>query len=235
MEKFNLIVLIVDRQSPLLDNSRRDFVNLKRQYALDNATLVVVFLGERANRVISGQQIGDIDGFPCFDDSEGKHDAALAIQGWVYEAQANMYSGSTVKLRTAIIADVSDDLIKAHNITPAGILGDLDETEYFRKIRRGEEIVYELAAVSPIAKLEALAKTGDEKALYELGIAYASGDKTEKNIPKAQMLLYKAYLRGNIDAIYALVDLFDAPTEHFLKEAAKHGHIKAMDMIKNHI
>jgi TPR repeat protein len=220
MEKFDLLVLILDKHSLLLDASQQEFLRLKQQYALDNATLVVVFLGKMANRIISGQQISDIDILPEFDDSGGRQDAALSIQSWVYEAQANMYSGSTVKLRTAIFADVCDDLINTHRISPAEILGNLEETEYFEVNHHTN--AYEHAKVSKINKLEALAKNGEEKALYELGLAYLKGDDVEKNEPKAQMLLYKAYLRGNIDAIFALVDLFDEPTEHFRKEAAKH-------------
>jgi TPR repeat protein len=214
VEKFDLIVLVLDKQSLLFNK----FDKFKHQYALDNATLVVVFLGEKANRIISGQQISDIDALPPFDDSEGRSDATLAIQGWVYEAQANMYSGNTVKLKTAIFMDACDNLVKKYNIEPANILGNLEETDYFQN-NQGR---FELITISKIAKLEALAKAGDEKALYDLGIIYTTGDGVDKDGPKAQMLLYKAYLRGNIDAIFALMDLFDEPTEHFRKEAAKH-------------
>lgn len=218
MEKFDLIILVLDKKSLLLDASKQYYLNFKKQYALDNATLAVIFLGEKANRIISGQQISDIDILPEFDDSEGRTDAVLAIQSWTYEAQANMYSGSTVKLRTAIFMDVCDSLIKEHNIEPVDVLGNLENTDYFQKNQGG----FEFVAVSKIVRLEALTKAGDEKALYDLGIIYAIGNGVKKDEPKAQMLLYKAYLRGNINAIFALVDLFDEPTEHFLKEAAKH-------------
>jgi hypothetical protein len=222
VEKFDLIALVLDEHSLLLENSRNEFTKLKEQYALANATLVVVFLGERANRIIAGQQINDIEVLPCFDDTEGRQDVTIAVQGWIYEAQANMYSGSTVKLRTAIFVDVSDDVIKEHGIKPTEILGNLQDTDYFSVNRDGEANNYELVIVSRIARLEALAKTGDEKALYELGIAYLNGDGVAKSEPQAQMLLYKSYLHGNIEGIFALVDLFDEPTEHFRKLAAKH-------------
>ena len=220
MEKFGLIVLILDQHSQLLDVSQQSFVNFKEQYALVNATLVVIFLGKMTSRIISGQLVSDIDTLPIFDDSAGRNDAVVAIKSWVYEAQANMYSGSTVKLRTGIFVDASDNLINVHLIEPAEILGNLEETEYFQINR--QTFSYEPMKISKIAKLEASAKTGDEKALYELGLAYATGEDVKKDELKAQMLLYKAYLRGNIDAVFALVDLFDEPDEHFRKEAAKH-------------
>jgi hypothetical protein len=232
VERVDLIVLVLDKNSQMLDVSSSEFEKVKEQYALNNATLVVVFLGEFANRIIAGQQIGDIDELPHFNDSEGRLDAALSIQRWIYEAQANMYSGSSVKIRTAIIVDAADDMIEAHNINPASILGSLNETEYFQIDRHSEVNAYERITVSPIAKLEALANAGDEKAMYELALAYAAGDGVEVNEPQAQILLHRAYLRGNIDAIYALVDLFDNPTEHFYKEAARHGHPKAAAMLE---
>jgi TPR repeat protein len=144
----------------------------------------------------------------------------VAIQSWVYEAQANMYSGSTVKLRTAVFADVCEDLLNAHRIKPAQILGNLEEAEYFQINSHTD--TYEPIKVSKIAKLESLAKNGDIKALYELGLAYVTGEVVKKDESRAQMLLYKSYLRGNIEAIFALVDLFDEPIEHFRNEAAKH-------------
>jgi hypothetical protein len=220
VEKFDLIVLLLDKHSLLLDVTGQKLNEFKQEYALVHATLAVIYIGEKANRIISGQPISGVDILPDFDDSEGRSDAVVAIQGWVYEAQANMYSGSTVKLRTAIFADVCDDVIDARQIEPAKILGNLEETEYFQINRRTN--TYEPMKIFKITRLEALAKSGDEKALYELGLAYVKGEGVEKNEPKAQMLLYKAYLRGNIDAIFALVDLFDEPTEHFRKEAAKH-------------
>jgi hypothetical protein len=229
MEKFNLIVLVIDKHSQMLDDSQNGFIEFKQKYALDNATLVVIFIGEKANRIISGQQISDISTLPQFDDSDGRYDFALAIQSWVYEAQANMYSGSTIKLRTAIFVDVCDDVINKHSISPANILGNLKDTDYFQINRSGEVNVFELITISEISKLESLAKTGDEKALYKLGVAYAKGEGVEKNDTHAQLLLYKSYLRRNIDAIFALVDLCDNPSEHFCKEAAKHRKEKNND------
>lgn len=220
MEKFDLIVLLLDKNSLLLDETGKKLSGFIQEYALAHATLAVIYIGEKANRIISGQQVSDIDALPDFDDSEGKNDTVVAIQSWVYEAQANMYSGSTIKLRTGIFADVSEDLVNIHRIEPAEILGNLEETDYFQVNRQTN--VYEPMKISKIAKLEALAKKGDEKALYELGLDYVNGKDVKKDESKAQMLLYKAYLRGNIDAIFALVDLFDEPTEHFRKEAAKH-------------
>ena len=220
MERFDLIVLLLDRDSLLLDEAGQALSGFIQEYALSHATLVVVYIGGKANRIISGQLISEIDKLPIFDDSEGRNDAVVAIRSWIYEAQANMYSGSTVKLRTGIFVDVSDDLICVHLIDTAEVLGNLEETEYFQINR--QTFSYEPMKISKIAKLEALAKTGEEKALYELGLAYYNGLDVKKDEPKAQMLLYKAYLRGNIDAIFALVDLFDEPPEHFRKEAAKH-------------
>ncbi|MDR2590322.1 MAG: hypothetical protein LBC71_04990 [Oscillospiraceae bacterium] len=78
-----------------------------------------------------------------------------------------------------------------------------------------------------ISKLEAMIDIGDEEAMYNLGIAYARGNGVAIDKHKAQMLLYKAYLRGNIEAIFALVDLFDNPPEHFINEAVKHGYVGA--------
>ena len=222
MEKFNLIVLVIDKYSLMLDDSRKDFIELKERYALTNATIVLIFVGKNANRIIAGQQICDIDKLPCFDDTNGRCDAALAIQSWIYEAQANMYSGSSVKMRTAIFVDVTDDIINTHGINPTDILGNLKETEYFKVNRENQTSFFEHITVSKISILEALAKTNDEKALYELGIAYLNGEGVNKNEPKAQMLLYKSYLHGNIEAIFALVDLFDEPSEHFRGLAAKH-------------
>lgn len=220
MEKFDLLVLVIDKDSLLLDATGQELSGFLNRHALANATLVVIYICDKANRIISGQQISDIDTLPDFDDSEGRTDVTLAIQGWIYEAQANMYSGSMVQLRTAIFIDICGDVKKFHHIEPAKILGNLEKTEYFQMNR--DTNTYELAKVSKISKLEALAKSGDEKALYELGIAYHAGDGVKKNELRAQMLLYKAYLRGNIDAIFALVDLIDEPAEYFREEAAKH-------------
>jgi TPR repeat protein len=229
--KFNLIVLVLGRQSLLLDSSRNNFIDFKKQYALDNTTLVVIFLGEKANRIISGQPICGIDIFPNFDDSEGKQDVAINIQGWLYEAQSNIKSDNMVKIKTAIFVDVCDDLIEKHNINPADILGSLEEIKYFCINRHTKN--YELVKVSQFSKIESLAKTGDKKALYDLGIAYATGDCVEKDNPQAQIMLFKSYLRGNIEAIFALVDMFDEPSEHFCELAAKHGNLRAMDILKN--
>lgn len=215
-----MVVLLLDKDSQLLDATGQNLSAFKHDYALAHATLAVIYVGKKANRIISGQQISNIDTFPDFDDSEGRNDTVVAIQSWVYEAQANMYSGSTVKLRTAIFVDICDDLLDAHSIEPANILGNLEETEYFQVNKNTS--TFEPVMISKIAKLEALARNGDEKALYELGIAHIFGDGVEKNELKAQLLLYKAYLRGNIDAIFALVDLFDEPDELFQKEAKKH-------------
>ena len=219
MEKFDLLVLLLDRDSLLFDASGEKISEFKKEYALVNATLVAIYIGEKASRVISGQQFADIDILPVFDDSDGRADAVIAIRSWVYEAQANMYSGSTVKLRTAIFVDVCYDILNARRIEPAEILGGLDDTEYFQINRHTG--IFELIKVSNIAKLEALANDGDAKALYELGLACFYGDGVRKDELRAQMLFYKAYLRGNIDAIFALVDLFNEPVEHFRKEAAK--------------
>ena len=224
MEKFNLIVLLLDKNSMLFDNTGQKLNEFIREYALTHATLVVIYIGGKANRVFAGQHICDIDTLPDFDESEGENDVIAAIQRWVYEAQANMYSGSAAKLRTGIFADVCDELINIHHIKPAEILGNLEETEYFQVHRQTNSC--ELIEVSKIEKLEALAKNGDEKALYELGLAYVTGEGVKKDEPKAQILLYKAYLRGNIDAIFALVDLFDDLSEHFRNEAAKHRNFR---------
>jgi len=220
VEKFDLIVLLLDKYSQLFDVPGQKMSEFKMVYALANATLSVIYIGDKANRIISGQQMSNIYMLPDFDDSEGRNDVVAAIQSWVYEAQANMYSGSTVKLRTAIFVDVCDDLIVTHHIDPADILGNLEDTEYFQLNRNTN--AYEPMTVSKIARLNALTKNGDEKAMYELGLAYVNGEGVEKDEPKAQRLLYKSYLRGNIDAVFALVDLFDEPLEHFLNEAAKH-------------
>ena len=220
MEKFDLIVLLLDKNSLLRDAAGQKFNEFKQEYALANTTLAVIYIGEKTNRIISGQPVGDIDVLPQFDDSEGRLDIALSIQSWVYEAQANMYSGSTVKHRTAIFADVCSDLLNAHRIEPAEILGGFEETEYFQINRHTD--TFEPIKVSEISKLEVLAKNGDAKALYELGLAYVAGEGVKKDELKAQMLLYKSYLRGKIEAIFALVDLFDEPNEHFRREAAKH-------------
>jgi len=226
MEKYDLLILILSRDSLLLDSSREDFARLKQNYALNNATLVLVFLGERANRVISGEQIYDIEALPCFDDSEGKEDVVISIQGWIYEAQSNIISGNIAKMRTAVFLDIADDLAAKHCISPAGLTGGLEDTYFYRKSIDINMCSFELIGVSPIEKLQALAETGDEHAMYELGIAYAKGDGVELNIPKGQMLLYKSYLRGNINAIRVLVEEFDNPQEHFIKEAAKHGFVR---------
>ena len=220
MEKFDLIVLLLDRNSILIDETGQKLSRFIQDYALTHTTITVIYIGEKANRIIPGQQVSSIDTLPPYDDSEGRNDTVVAIQSWVYEAQANMYSGSTVKLRTGIITDISDDLVITHHIEPAEILSNLVETEYFQVNRQTN--TYKPMKISKITKLETLAKHGDEKALYELGLAYITGEDVKKDEPKAQMLLYKAYLRGNIDAIFALVDLFDEPTEYFRKVAAKH-------------
>ena len=220
MEKFDLIVLLLDKNSLLLDATGQKLSEFLHEYALAHATLAVIYIGEKANRIISGQQISSIGALPSFDDSEGRNDTVVGIQSWVYEAQANMHSGSTVKLRTAIFADICDYLADTHHIDPAEILGNLEETEYFQVDHHTN--TYEPMKITKISKLEALAKNGDEKAMYELGLAYLAGEGVEKNELRAQMLLYKSYLRGNIEAIFALVDLFDEPTEFFLNQAAKH-------------
>ena len=222
MEKYDLLVLALDKHSSLLEPAGCVFARLKNQYALNHATLVLIFLGKTATRIIAGQQIGEIGALPPFNDTDGSADAILAIQSWIYEAQANMYSGSTAKMRTAVFVDASGDVLEAHRIKPADVLGNLEETDYYRKAGDGEADAYEQVVVSPVARLEALAKAGDEKALYELGLAYINGEGVEKNSPKGQMMLHKAYLRGNIDAIYALVDLSEEPSEYYIREAAKH-------------
>ena len=220
MEKFDLIILLLDKKSLLFDESSLKLSEFIKEYAHAYATLVVIYIGEKINRVISGQQADSITKLPKFDDSEGRNDAVVAIQTWIYEAQANMYSGSADKLRTGIFADIDDDLLNYHHLEPAAILGDLEETDYYQINHQTNS--FEPLKISKIAKLEALSKNGDEKAQYELGLAYIYGVDVKKDELKAQMLLYKAYLRGNIDAIFALVDLFDEPSEHFRKEAAKH-------------
>jgi len=220
VEKFDLIVLLLDKNSILFDAHGHKLKELIHGYALTHATLVVVFIGEKANRIISGQQVSEIDMLPPFDDSDGRTDVVLAIQSWIYEAHANMYSGSTVKIRTAIFADINDDLIDAHCVKPAKILGNLEEIEYYQAKRNNN--TFELMNISKISKLEALARSGDERAMYALGLIYITGEDVDKDEYKAQRLLYKSYLHGNIDAIFALVDMFDEPTEHFRTEAAKH-------------
>ena len=67
-----------------------------------------------------------------------------------------------------------------------------------------------------------MAKNGDEKAMYELGLAYITSAGVTKDEMKAERLLYKPYLRGNIDAIFALADLLDEPLGLYRTAAAKH-------------
>ena len=215
-----MLVLLIDKNSPLLDAAGQNLSGLIHEYALANATVAAIYIGEKANRAISGQPASSIKALPEFCDSDGRSDTAVAIQSWVYEAQANMYSGSAAKLRTAIFSDVCDALVEAHRIEPAEMLGRLGETEYFQADCGAS--TYEPMKITRVSRLEALAKNGDEKAMHELGLAYAAGEGVEKNEPKAQMLLYRSYLRGNVDAIFALVDLFDEPSEHFRNEAKKH-------------
>jgi hypothetical protein len=231
VEKYGLLILLLGKQSAISGQHQQELVRLKQQYALDNAVLVVVFLGKKANRVIAGQKINEIDSLPDFDDSEGTADSVHGIKTWIYEAQAISRAGSTCKVRTAIFADVSEDIVTAFGIDPADLSGDAEDVDYFKKIESDETGDYEPVVVSHATKLEALAITGDEKALYKLGLLYVTGEGVEKNPTKAQMLLYKAYLRGHIDAIYALVDLFDEPGKHFCEEAARHGHLKAAAML----
>jgi len=226
VEKYDLLVLVLGNDSVLLDSSGQEFIKFKQEFASENATIVVVFVGVSVNRVISGQSICDIDVIPCFDDSEGRQDAVVAIQSWVYEAQANMHSGNAANVKTAIFVDVSDDVRKLRKIEPLKVLGSLENTDFYYKAQHYETHAFEQIKVSKIEKLETLVKTGNEKAMYELGLAYANGEGVKTDRPKAQMLLYNSYLRGNIDAIFAIVDLFDDLDMHFYKEAARHGHLK---------
>jgi hypothetical protein len=224
VEKYDLLVAVLDEQSILLDTSKQDFFNLKQYHAHDNATFVLIYLRNKANRIISGQIIDDIEMLPCFDDTDGKLDAIQNIYNWIYEAQSNMQSGNVVKLRTGIFVDVLENILDKHSITPVGVLGNLEETYYYTKNSVTE--LFELVDVSMIERLDALASKGDEKAMYELGVAFATGKGIEIDLPKAQMLLYKSYLRGHVDSIFTLVDLIDEPTEHIVKEAEKHGYIR---------
>ena len=193
----------------MLDASRDELDIVKQQYALSNATLVVIYIGDTANRIISGQQISEVDRLPPFAGSEGRQDVSLSIKSWIYEAQANMYSGSSEKIRTAVIADASNEVLTSNGIEPADILGNLEETYYFRKTRNNGENSFEYVDVTKIDKLKALAKAADDKALYELGLAYAAGDGVDVSYPQARMLLYKAHLRGNAEAARALSNLDD--------------------------
>ena len=227
MEKYDLLVLVLGSDSILTDSSGQEFIKFKQEFASENATIVVVFVGVSVNRVVSGQSICHIDAIPCFDDSEGRQDAMAAIQSWVYEAQANMHSGSSANVKTAIFVDVSDDVRKLRKIEPLKILGSLENTDFYYNAQHDETQTFEQVKVSQIDKLETLVKTGNEKAMYELGLAYATGEGVKTDRPKAQILLYKSYLKGNIEAIFAIVDLFDDLDMHFYKEAARHGHLKA--------
>ena len=231
MEKYDLLILILDKDSYMLEASGCELAGFKQRYALDNSSFVVIYLGEAASRVIAGQRISEINSLPPFDDTGAGQDAILSIKSWIYEARVNTLTGDSAMTRTAIFVDASDDPLIKHEIIPAKILGGLNETDYFQKYDCGERTnnnggksSFELVNVNPIEILEALASEGDQQALYELGFAYATGDGVEKNNIKAQRMLYKAYLHGNIEAIFALVDLTEDPAEHFLREAARHSH-----------
>jgi hypothetical protein len=231
VEKYDLIVLALGNESVLLESSGQELIKLKQEFASENATMIVIFVGVAINRVISGQQICEIDALPCFDDSKGRQDAVPAIQSWVYEAQANIHSGSSPNVKTAIFVDVSDDIRKLRKIEPLKIVGSLESTDFYNIVQHEDTHSFEKFEISRISKLEALAKSGSEKAMYELGLAYEKGDGVVIDRPKAQMLLYKSYLRGNIDAIFAIIDLFEDLDMHFYKEAARHGHLNAAAVI----
>ena len=227
MEKYNLLILLLDNNSNLLDTTQQGFSVLKNQYALENATLVLIYIGEKANRIIAGQQINEIDEFPKFDGSEGTADVSLGIQRWAYEAQMNMYSGSSNKTRTAIFVDISNEICEAFKINPSNILGTLEDTDYYYVKNQDGITAFEQAAVTSIEKLEVLAKTGDDKAQYSLGLAYVKGDGVPQDTGKAQSLFYNASRRGNTDALFALIDYYDDPDRHISEEAAERGHLKA--------
>ena len=221
MEKYNLLVLMADSSSEILDRNGRWFSKIKQYYAHENATLMLIFIGKNANRIIAGQQIGDVEALPVFDDSEGRADVSFSIQNWIYEARMNMYSGSFSKTRTAVIADVSDELLVAHSINPIEILSGAEDTDYYFKTEHCGRNLFAQAKVSTIEKLTARANAGDDKAQYMLGHAYYYGEGVEKNIIEAQIYFDRAYLRGNTEALFALVDLFENPGEGLCEKAAK--------------
>ena len=232
MEKYGLLLLVVGKDSEMLDEPNRSFLRFRQRYALENATLVLIFAGERAYRAIAGGRIFEIDTFPPFDDSSGRPDVASSIQNWLYEAQANMYSGGAHKLSTAVFVDLPDDVMASAGINHVKLLESADETDYYRMAEHDGIREYERVALSAIDKLESLASAGDEAAQYKLALAYLAGEGVRKNPAKAQMLLFKSFMRGNIDALYAAIDLFDEPDKYMCKEAAKRGHAKALRIMQ---
>ena len=234
MEKYNLLVFIAGKQSKMHDSYGQDFFEIKQKYAMSGATLVLVFVGSKANRVIAGQQIGEIEALPPFDDSDGKSDVLHSIGAWIYEAQRNIHSGSAEKVKTAVFVDIPDEVCQQFGIDPIGVLRTLEDTDYYKLTEVDGARIYEQATVSRIAKLKELAKTGDEKAIHELAMAFLTGDGIEKNPSRAQSLLYKAYLRGNIKSIFTLAELPGEPNTHFHEEAAKHGRMESQWLIGKH-
>jgi len=233
MEKFSLLVLIVGEDSKLLQTPQ-EYFNFKKQYALEDATLVLIFAGKRVNRIIAGQQIGEIDALPIFDDSQGVSDITHAIQKWTYEAQVNMCSGSE-KVKTGIFVDVSDKISEINKINSSSIMGGFDKTEYFQATECDGERAFQHISVSSIDQLESLAKTGDAVALYKLGLSYLNGERVEKDALRAQRILKQAVLRGNTDALYAMIDYFEQPGDYICESAAELGYAKAQWLTgKNH-
>ena len=226
-EKYNLLIFILDEQSTKFNSSQEEFRRVKQQYAHYDATLVLIFVDKVANRVISGQPISEIDEFPPFDDTDGKQDVVNSIHRWVYEAQCNVYSINPNKIRTAVFVDVSDEVISRFNIVPHRIVGSLVNIDYYEKTKRDEGNIYTLVAVSSIDKLKVLTESEDENAQYKLGLAYINGDGVDKDLLTARSFFLKSSLRGNREALFAMVDLFEEPDKYSCEKAASLGHVKA--------
>jgi len=229
--EYSLLVLILGEQSEILRASQEELYEFTRQYFIMNVMLVLIFLGKKANRVIAGQQINRINNFPSFDDSEGSLDIVKSTHEWICEAQANVKSDNINKNRTAVFIDVSDEIITRAKITSFSLLGESDETDYYTRAKTDGAWDFKQVSVTSISKLKSLSKTGDSDAQYKLGLAYANGGGVEIDLQKAKLLFFQASIRGNINALYALVDFFDEPDKHSCEKAAEFGHLKAQWLI----
>jgi hypothetical protein len=232
MEKYNLVVLIVGNQPEMLSVTQDAYSEITQQHTLDNTVFMLIFIGKTAHRIIAGKRIDEIEfirdeieDIPSLNSSDGEQDIEDSIHKWIDRTQSEMHSDISSEIRTAIFVNLPDG--RSSPINPSRLLGIFGNTDFYKSVKKDVGFCYEFVEVSFISGLEEMANIGDEDAQFRLGLLYINGEGVVKDPFKGRDMLYKAYLRGRIDALFALADSFDDLGRSMYEDAAQRGHLKS--------